>query len=131
MLFRFYFYDNILWLFNRIYIHKKCFFTCLFRSNMFGQRLYNWAKKYNNNIIALHSIFAEDHKLILGDWFTSFGSNFFSENMKLRQYLTLFMLPSDIFVMKRKSNNHNDGKISLNCYIICGKIFTPHILKLI
>ena len=37
-------------------------------------------------------MFAEGHKLILGDYFPSFGSNFFSENMKLREYLTLLML---------------------------------------
>ena len=49
-----------------------------------------YLKKYNNYIISLKSMFAEYHKLILGDWFPSFGGNF-SENMKLRRYLTLFM----------------------------------------
>ena len=78
-------------------------------------------------------MFAECHKLILGDQCSSFLGNFFSKNMKLRQQLTLFMLSSaNLFVMKQISTNQNHKKISLNCLIICGKLFsTPHIFKLI
>lgn len=32
---------------------------------------------------------AVGHRLILGDYFPNFGGNFFSENMNLREYLTL------------------------------------------
>ena len=78
-------------------------------------------------------MFAECHKLILGDQCSSFLGNFFSKNMKLRQQLTLFMLSSaNLFVMKQISTNQNHKKISLNCLIICSKLFsTPHIFKLI
>ena len=35
-------------------------------------------------------MFVEGHVLILGVSFPSFGGNFSTENMKLREYLTLF-----------------------------------------
>ena len=111
-----------------VYISITCIFCIfLFWSNMFLGKEY--LKKYNNSIMSLHSMFAECHKLIPGNSFPGFGGNFFSENMKIRQYLTLFMLSSTIlFVMKWKSTNQNHGKISLNCQIICNEIFsTPHI----
>ena len=54
---------NILWLFNRIYIHNIHFLYILAYSILISWGK-EYVKKYNNNIIALHSMFAGGHKLI-------------------------------------------------------------------
>ena len=60
--------------------------------------------------MSLHSMFAECRKLILGDSFPSFGGNFFSENMKTRQYLTVYVVICHFVCYEGKINQYQPWK---------------------